>query len=138
MLSPALMDNYNPDWVWYACGIMSIVAIARYLFLHFNVRERSGNVAEKTIENEEIIPSSFWCSLLTVNRAFPFCLRGPCIDHKAFTSDLEFYSRPIDAVHNLSCQTFAFFYGFFVLENFPSIVACLHIHCDKRRFVMMN
>jgi len=35
-----IMDNYNPDWVWYACGLLSIIAIAGYLFLHFRIRKR--------------------------------------------------------------------------------------------------
>jgi len=35
-----IMDNYNPDWVWYACGVISMLAIASYLFLHFHARER--------------------------------------------------------------------------------------------------
>ncbi len=35
-----IMDNYNPDWVWYACGIISMIAIAGYLFLHFHARQR--------------------------------------------------------------------------------------------------
>lgn len=35
-----IMDNYNPNWVWYACGVISMLAIASYLFLHFHARER--------------------------------------------------------------------------------------------------
>lgn len=35
-----IMDNYNPNWVWYACGLISIIAILGYLFLHLRTRER--------------------------------------------------------------------------------------------------
>ncbi len=30
-----IMDNYNPNWIWYASGIVSMMAIAAYLLLHF-------------------------------------------------------------------------------------------------------
>lgn len=35
-----IMDNYDPNWVWYFCALVSMIAIASYLFLHFNARER--------------------------------------------------------------------------------------------------
>jgi MFS family permease len=35
-----VMDNYNPNWVWYASGLVSIMAIGGYLFLHFKASER--------------------------------------------------------------------------------------------------
>ena len=35
-----IMDNYNPNWVWYACGIISAVAIMGFLVLDANTRER--------------------------------------------------------------------------------------------------
>lgn len=35
-----IMDNYNPNWVWYACGIISAVAIMGFLVLDTRTRER--------------------------------------------------------------------------------------------------
>jgi len=35
-----IMDNYNPNWVWYACSIISTIAIASYLLLHSRTSER--------------------------------------------------------------------------------------------------
>ena len=35
-----IMDNYYPHWVWYACGIVCMLAIVCYLLLHFHVSER--------------------------------------------------------------------------------------------------
>jgi len=29
-----ILDNYNPNWVWYAAGIVSAVAVIGYLWLH--------------------------------------------------------------------------------------------------------
>jgi hypothetical protein len=29
-----IMDNYNPDWVWYIGGIILTVAMIGYLFMH--------------------------------------------------------------------------------------------------------
>ena len=33
-LAGQLMDNYNPDWLWYACGIIGTVATISFLVLH--------------------------------------------------------------------------------------------------------
>ena len=33
-LAGLLMDNYNPDWLWYACGICGILATVSFLILH--------------------------------------------------------------------------------------------------------
>jgi MFS family permease len=35
-----IMDNYNPNWVWYACGLVSVIAIAGYLTLHARASSR--------------------------------------------------------------------------------------------------
>ncbi|MDH5451132.1 MAG: MFS transporter [Candidatus Bathyarchaeota archaeon] len=35
-----IMDNYTPNWIWYASGIVSMMAVAVYLFLHFRASER--------------------------------------------------------------------------------------------------
>jgi MFS family permease len=33
-LAGLLMDNYNPDWLWYACGILGSIATINFLMLH--------------------------------------------------------------------------------------------------------
>ena len=33
-LAGLLMDNYNPDWLWYACGILGAVATISCMWLH--------------------------------------------------------------------------------------------------------
>ena len=35
-----IMDNYNPDWVWYAAGIISAVAAAGFFILYLATQER--------------------------------------------------------------------------------------------------
>ena len=48
-----IMDNYNPRWVWYACGILSTLAILGFLFLYIKTRDR---FVEKTdIEKETLL-----------------------------------------------------------------------------------
>ena len=34
-LAGLVIDNYDPHWVWYACGIVGSVAILGYIWLHF-------------------------------------------------------------------------------------------------------
>lgn len=46
-----LMDNYNPDWIWYAAGIISAVAAAGYFALHLATKERFAE-ADLAIEAE--------------------------------------------------------------------------------------
>jgi MFS family permease len=42
-----VMDNYNPNWVWYAAGIISGVAAAGFYTLHLKTRPRlAGNGAD--------------------------------------------------------------------------------------------
>lgn len=36
-----IMDHYDPNWVWYAAGILSAAAIAGFLLLHLATRPRS-------------------------------------------------------------------------------------------------
>ena len=35
-----VMDHYNPNWIWYAGGVISAVAIAGFLLLHLKTRPR--------------------------------------------------------------------------------------------------
>jgi MFS family permease len=36
-LAGLIMDNYNPNWVWYAAGIVATIAVGGYLWLHLRV-----------------------------------------------------------------------------------------------------
>lgn len=35
-----IMDNFQPQWVWYACGILSALAISSFLLLHSRTQKR--------------------------------------------------------------------------------------------------
>ncbi len=35
-----ILDDYNPNWVWYLCGILAAVAVAGYLLLDTRLRSR--------------------------------------------------------------------------------------------------
>ena len=35
-----IMDNYNPNWVWYLCGIISAVAVLGFYGLYLSTRTR--------------------------------------------------------------------------------------------------
>jgi MFS family permease len=39
-LAGLIMDNTNPNWVWYASGILAAVAVIGYLYLHTRVEEK--------------------------------------------------------------------------------------------------
>ncbi len=43
-LAGLIMDNTDPRWVWYAAGIVGIVAVMGFLWLHRMVSEKSPNV----------------------------------------------------------------------------------------------
>jgi MFS family permease len=43
-LAGLLMDNYNPDWLWYACGICGTLATISFLVLH-RLRTPAGKTA---------------------------------------------------------------------------------------------
>jgi MFS family permease len=49
-----IMDNYNPHWVWYACGILSALAIIWFLFLYAKTRER---FVDTSITEKESLPA---------------------------------------------------------------------------------
>ena len=40
-LAGLVIDNYNPHWVWYTCGIVGSVAILGYIWLHFRTERES-------------------------------------------------------------------------------------------------
>ncbi len=43
-----IMDNYNPNWVWYTCGIVSLFAIIGYLLLHPRFQGKASPQAQPT------------------------------------------------------------------------------------------
>ncbi|MCK5054635.1 MAG: MFS transporter [Anaerolineales bacterium] len=47
-----ILDNYNPDWVWYAAGIACAIAVAGFLALHMSAQRRFAAVpVEETQRN---------------------------------------------------------------------------------------
>lgn len=44
-----IMDNYNPDWVWYASGIVCLVAVSGYAFLYLRAGKRLNQTAEEEL-----------------------------------------------------------------------------------------
>ena len=43
LLAGLIMDNFNPNWVWYASGITATVATQGYVFLHLGIKHRFEN-----------------------------------------------------------------------------------------------
>jgi MFS family permease len=41
-----IMDNYNPNWVWYACGIIMLLSATTFGGLHLKAAERFASVNE--------------------------------------------------------------------------------------------
>ncbi len=39
-----IMDNYNPNWVWYACGIIMLLSATTFAGLHLKAAERFSSV----------------------------------------------------------------------------------------------
>jgi MFS family permease len=56
LVAGLIMDNYNPDWVWYACGIVLIISMTCYFLIHISARDKlemkvngqNGNLAKPT------------------------------------------------------------------------------------------
>ena len=50
-LAGLVIDHYDPNWIWYACGIIGSLTILGYLGLHFRIKGRDINSAavEKTV-----------------------------------------------------------------------------------------
>jgi MFS family permease len=42
-----MMDHYDPRWVWYACGIASILVVTGYLWLKAAAKERLKQVSDE-------------------------------------------------------------------------------------------
>ncbi len=41
-----ILDNYTPQWVWYACGLIAAAAVAGFLWLHTHVAARFNPLPE--------------------------------------------------------------------------------------------
>jgi MFS family permease len=39
-LAGLILDNYNPNWVWYAGGIIAALSVAGFVGIHLAVRSR--------------------------------------------------------------------------------------------------
>lgn len=39
-LAGLILDNYNPNWLWYACGIIGLLAITGFLALHWSTHPK--------------------------------------------------------------------------------------------------
>jgi MFS family permease len=39
-LAGLILDNYNPNWLWYACGMVGTIAVFGFLALHWSVRTK--------------------------------------------------------------------------------------------------
>jgi len=46
LLAGLIMDNYNPDWVWYAAGILALIAVFGLIGLHPYTQNRLEKQAE--------------------------------------------------------------------------------------------
>jgi len=44
LMAGLVMDNYDPNWVWYGAGILCSIAIAAFLVLHNKAHERYQNI----------------------------------------------------------------------------------------------
>ena len=44
-----IMDNYNPDWVWYAGGIVSMIAACGFVILYLRAGKRLNQTAEEQL-----------------------------------------------------------------------------------------
>ncbi|HLO32307.1 MAG TPA: MFS transporter [Anaerolineales bacterium] len=40
-LAGLVLDHYNPNWLWYACGIIGMIAILGFLLLHWTTQTKS-------------------------------------------------------------------------------------------------
>jgi len=50
-----ILDNYNPDWVWYAAGIACAIAVIGFLALHMSAQKR---FAAAHVEESQRVSSS--------------------------------------------------------------------------------
>jgi len=50
-LAGLLIDTYDPNWIWYACGIIGILTIAGYSYLHIRFKPQNSRIAEQVISD---------------------------------------------------------------------------------------
>jgi MFS family permease len=46
-LAGLLMDNYNPDWLWYACAVIAAVAAVGFAYLNRRTHLGPARVAQE-------------------------------------------------------------------------------------------
>jgi len=49
LLAGLIIDNANPDWVWYGCAILGTIAVIGFLWLQGSEQQRQDRVAESTL-----------------------------------------------------------------------------------------
>jgi len=47
LLAGQILDNYNPNWLWYACGIIGMAAILGFLTLHSSTHAKPVALAQE-------------------------------------------------------------------------------------------
>ena len=47
-----IMDNYNPNWVWYACGISMMISAAIFAWLQYSASHRFENINGDLVETK--------------------------------------------------------------------------------------
>lgn len=47
-----IMDNYNPNWVWYACGISMMMSAAIFTWLQIKSSDRFAHINGDGVETE--------------------------------------------------------------------------------------
>lgn len=53
-----IMDNYNPNWVWYACGIIMLLSASTFAGLHLKAAERFASVdGDTSTQSPEAVSS---------------------------------------------------------------------------------
>jgi MFS family permease len=46
-LAGLIMDNFNPNWLWYACGIVGMVAVLGFFILHWTAHTKPVPVSQQ-------------------------------------------------------------------------------------------
>ena len=46
-LAGLVMDNYNPNWLWYACGFIGTLAVLGFLALHWTIQTKPIPLTQK-------------------------------------------------------------------------------------------
>ncbi len=54
VITGMIMENYNPNWVWYICGIVSLIAVVGYMSLYRWKVQKEKDEIPTNIENLEL------------------------------------------------------------------------------------